>query len=91
MADSSRAITKFIVMIFLDLRDQLTWENESIDGDSVVFVLLVGICASEAKASQESTKEVEDKTDNNKSSCSSEVTLTVKLDYKVCSRIDGMV
>ena len=53
---------------------RLTCNYESIDGNTVVFVLFVGVSASKTKTGQKGSKKVEQKSDDHKSSSSTDVT-----------------
>ena len=78
MAASVRAITEggkiFRVVQKYFVRSKLTCNNESIDGNTVVFVLLVGVSASQTKTGQKGSEKVEQKSDNDKSCSSTNVT-----------------
>merc|ERR1719233_1662316 len=51
-------------------------KNESVDGDTVVLVLFVGVSASQTKTGQEGSEEVEDETNDDKGCSSTKVTCT---------------
>merc|ERR1719233_1698598 len=51
-------------------------KNESVDGDTVVLVLFVGVSASQTKTGQEGSEEVEDETNDDKGCSSTKITCT---------------
>ena len=55
------------------LRKSLTGNDESVDGDAVVLVLLVGVGAPQAKPGEESPEEVEEKADNHQGSSATDI------------------
>ena len=85
MAANNSAITKttsfirifhtyrFIIFLFRDYC-LLTRKNESIDGDTVVLVLFVGVGASQTKTSQEGSEEVKDEPNDDQGCCSTKIT-----------------
>ena len=58
--------------IFTD-KESLTGDNESVDGHTVVFVLLVGVRAPQAQACQEGPEEIKEKSDDHQSSSATDV------------------
>ena len=78
MAASVRAITEggkiFRVVQKYFVRSKLTCNNESIDGNTVVFVLLVGVSGPQPEAGQEGAEKVEQQADDDQSCTAADIT-----------------
>ena len=51
----------------------LTGNNESVDGDTVVFVLFVRVRAPQSQPGQEGPEEVKEEADHDQSSCAADI------------------
>ena len=80
MAASKRAATEIVLgikilfqLIGLKYFCRLTCNDKSVDGNTVVFVLFVGVSASQTKSCQKSSEEIKQKTDDDKGSGATDV------------------
>ena len=75
MAARVRAITKYNIYYLLSHFELflLTCDNQGVDGNTVVFVLFVGVRAPQAQPGQEGSEEVEEEADDDQSSCTADV------------------
>ena len=53
---------------------ELTCDDEGVDGDTVVFVLLVGVSGPQPEAGQEGAEKVEQQADDDQSCAAADIT-----------------
>ena len=75
MAARVRAITKYNIYYLLSHFELflLTCDNQGVDGNTVVFVLLVRVRAPQAQSGQKGPEEVEEEADDDQSCGASDV------------------